>query len=199
MVQWLLLRSKTRSLSHRPQVDKTWFLCDNSSIVKPRNPKKLSVKCWPLANNENTIAVEPRFTVQVQPTDLNCLLGCWFLSFNIFFSYLSFLFRFFFSRIKLLKSAMLWIAFKGNSSNVFIYIFLRNVDVIWLHCRWGVIESSWRVDCWSDSFVDERLTFNSNPLPVVEPMTIFSILAPRSSVVPFGEWRQNWVIIFAYS
>ena len=164
------------------------------TLVKPRNPKKLSGKCWPLANNENTIAVEPRFTVQaIQPTDLNCLLGCWFLSFNIFFSYFSISILFF-------LGLNYWNLqyYKGNSSNVFIHIFLRNVASDYI-----VVEELLNQ---VGGLTVEAILLLMNVLPptripcrLLNPWLFFSILAARSSVVPFEEWRQNWVIIFAYS
>ena len=126
-------------------------------------------------------------------------LFAWLLvSFFQYFLQLFFDFDSFFSWIKLLKFAILWIAFKGNSSNVFIHIFLRNVASDYI-----VVEELLNQ---VGGLTVEAILLLMNVLPptripcrLLNPWLFFSILAARSSVVPFEEWRQNWVIIFAYS
>lgn len=72
------------ALSHRPQVAKTWYICDNS-IVKPRNPPKKAVrKMLTTCQDVNTIAVKPRFTVPANWFEVS-LLGFFVLIF--FFCY----------------------------------------------------------------------------------------------------------------
>lgn len=155
------------ALSHRPQVAKTWYICDNS-IVKPRNPPKKAVrKMLTTCQDVNTIAVKPRFTVPANWFEVS-LLGFFVL---IFF---------------LLRTKWLEV-FQCGCTNV--QISFGKSDALRLHCRWWVIESSWVLTV--ETFHCSWTSYLAGCWTLVNPDS-----TPWSLIVPFRDRRQIWVIVF---